>query len=114
MTNTSWLGLSALWESSKPSFFRDGSSAAVGTYATIAMADPKAPFEIRVMGPALWTAQVSTVTTALYIVDPLQLRPGGLDDTWFSGWNPTYTWPSEISSEVSSWFPKRPQYWGDW
>ena len=88
------------------------------TYATIALADPKAPFEFRAMGPAIWAAQVSAITAGLYIVDPLRLRHGeGLDEIWFSGYNPFY-WPvSEKLSDFGDWLfddDEQPTLWDYW
>ena len=74
--------LRLMWEIHKPEFFRGGRPHAAATYATIAVADPKAPFELKAMGPATWGAQVSGIAMALYIVDPLELREGGLDDLY--------------------------------
>lgn len=86
----------------------------VKTYATIAIADPKAPFEFRAMGPILWTAQAIAVTSILYTVDPLQLREGeGLDEYWFSTSNPFY-WKFE---EGKDWFfnqDEQPSIWELW
>ena len=78
------------WTIHKPEFFRSDEAAAAATYGGLAMADPKAPFEIRAMGPAIWSLQVATVTTAMYVADPLQLREGGLDDVFYSSPYPFY------------------------
>ena len=71
-----------MWSIHKPDFFRGGRSDAAMTYASIAMADPKAPMELKAMGPVTWGAQVSGITLALYTIDPMQLREGGWDDLY--------------------------------
>lgn len=91
------------------------SNDALVTYAQVAVADPKAPAEFRALGPAVWAAQVTSVTAALYIVDPLRLREGGLDDVWFSGYNPLY-WPvkEKISELGEMWDSPPPSIWDFW
>ena len=90
----------------------------VKTYAALALADPKAPFEFRAMGPVLWTAQAIAVTSLLYAVDPLQLREGeGLDEYWYSTSNPFY-WPvREKYQGAKDWLfndDEQPDIWELW
>ncbi len=92
-------------------------SEALTAYATIALADPKAPFEFRAMGPKVWTGQVSALILGLYLVDPLRLREGGLDDIWYSAWNPIYQPITEKVSKAGDWFfdaQPPPSPWDFW
>ncbi len=83
-------------------------------YAILAAADPKAPAEFRTFGPSVWAMQFVFVTTGMWYIDPLRLREGaGLDEIWFSGYNPTYSWPGQVLDEIKSWEPERP-HWAGW
>ena len=91
---------------------------AITTYATIAVADPKAPFEFRALGPVVWASQVAGLTLGLYVVDPLQLREDkGLDEIWYSGFNPVY-WPvTEKAQRAKDWLfndDDQPAIWDLW
>ena len=91
------------WTIHKPEFFRSDEARAAATYGGIAMADPKAPVEIRAMGPALWTLQVATVTSAMYVADPLQLREGGLDDVFYASPYPFFDHVSQRYQQSKDW-----------
>ncbi len=87
-------------------------------YAMIAAADPKAPAEFRAMGPTVWAVQFALVTGSLYVVDPLSLREGeGLDEYWYSGFNPLY-WPvKEKYHSARDWIfndDSGPSFWDSW
>ncbi len=83
-------------------------------YSMMGLMDPKMPVELKVMGPGYVAFNVLGVGALLWYVDPLRKREGGLDDVWYSGFNPTYNWPSLAWDEATSWVPDEPEYWGDW
>ncbi len=57
--------------------------AVFSTYAITAMADPKAPLEVKAMGAVPWSYQVLMLATFLYWVDPMGLRKdAGLDESY--------------------------------
>ncbi len=52
-------------------------------YALTAMADPKAPLEVKALGAIPWSYQVLMMTIFLYWVDPMGLRKdAGLDESY--------------------------------
>ena len=103
-----------LWHAHKPSFFRSDNVSAAGAYTAMAMADPKAPVELQLMGPAVWSFQVAAVTTAMYVVDPLGLRPGeGLDESYHM-WSDVRERVDRIKDPVDDFFSAPPSFWDTW
>jgi hypothetical protein len=91
-------------------------SNAFGDYAKIALVDPKAPVEFKVMGPVMWAAQLTGVTAGFYIVDPLGYREGGLDDWWdsYDHSGPLRDfWEYDVKSAPSI-FGSAPSFWDLW
>lgn len=80
-------------------------------YLGLATADPKAPVEIRTLGWNLWLKQLIAVSAAFYLVDPLRQREGGLDDVWYSGSHPMYSWPGKLWEGATNWIPTNAPWW---
>lgn len=73
------------------------------TYSTLAILDPKSPAEMRAYGFKPWALQYFAASAVLYWADPLRLREGeGLDEIWYSGWNPLFVGPGKIWEEIKS------------
>jgi hypothetical protein len=99
-----------------PEFLAPGSNvSAYGAYTGLAIADPKAPFELKALGPADWAMQVAVASTVLYIADPLRLREGGWDDTWYGWGNPmlsvTEDWYDRSVDTVHRWLNPSAPWW---
>ncbi len=61
----------------------EAAMAIFGTYLMTAMADPKAPLEMKAMGIQSWGYQALMMTVFLYWTDPLRLRKdAGLDESY--------------------------------
>ena len=91
-----------VWSSDNPS------QSAFLEYSSFGLMDPKMPIEYKVMGPGYVAVNVLGVGALLWYVDPMQKRPGGLDDIWYSGFNPTYNWPGQVWDEATSIVPESP------
>lgn len=89
--------------------------AVFGAYAVSAMADPKAPLEIKAMGPVPWSYQVLMMTTFLYWMDPLGLRQdAGLDES-YTLFKPVRTRVDRIIDPIEDWwYAPAPTIWDFW
>lgn len=85
------------------------------SYALSAMADPKAPMEVKVMGAAPWSWQVLMMATFLYWADPLDLREdAGLDES-YSLFQPVRSRVDRIvESATDLWNTPAPNLWDFW
>ena len=85
------------------------------SYALAAMADPKAPLEVKVMGAAPWSYQVLMMATFLYWLDPMSLREdAGLDESYHL-FQPVRSRVDRVRNTATNiWNTPAPSFWDSW
>lgn len=88
---------------------------AFGGYTKLALLDPKAPLEIKAMGPTLWaSANVIPATFLMWHIDPLDYREReGLDES-YDMWSGVRTRVDRVKQPVDDFFSNSPTIWDTW
>lgn len=81
-------------------------------YGKLALLDPKAPLELKALGPTLWVAtNIIPVTFLMWHIDPLNFRPGeGLDESYYM-WPDVQSRVDRLMDPVDDFFAAPPSFW---